>query len=37
MKDMVFFFQMSFFKKGFELVSKKMDNFISSVSNMTQR
>uniref|UniRef100_A0A3Q0QZ54 Adaptor protein, phosphotyrosine interacting with PH domain and leucine zipper 2 n=1 Tax=Amphilophus citrinellus TaxID=61819 RepID=A0A3Q0QZ54_AMPCI len=28
--------QISFFKKGFELVSKKMDSFISSVSNMTQ-
>uniref|UniRef100_A0A4W6DK41 BAR domain-containing protein n=1 Tax=Lates calcarifer TaxID=8187 RepID=A0A4W6DK41_LATCA len=29
--------QISFFKKGIELVSKKMDNFLSSVSNMTQR
>uniref|UniRef100_A0A8D3CY58 DCC-interacting protein 13-beta n=1 Tax=Scophthalmus maximus TaxID=52904 RepID=A0A8D3CY58_SCOMX len=28
--------QISFFKKGIELVSKKMDNFLSSVSNMTQ-
>uniref|UniRef100_A0A146Z399 DCC-interacting protein 13-beta n=1 Tax=Fundulus heteroclitus TaxID=8078 RepID=A0A146Z399_FUNHE len=28
--------QISFFKKGLELVSKKMDNFLSSVSNMTQ-
>ncbi|XP_059190646.1 DCC-interacting protein 13-beta isoform X2 [Centropristis striata] len=28
--------QISFFKKGVELVSKKMDNFLSSVSNMTQ-
>ncbi|XP_061533988.1 DCC-interacting protein 13-beta isoform X3 [Phycodurus eques] len=25
-----------FFKKGLELVSKKLDNFLSSVSNMTQ-
>lgn len=29
--------QISFFKKGIELVSKKMDNFLSSVSTMTQR
>uniref|UniRef100_A0A3Q1ETX9 Adaptor protein, phosphotyrosine interacting with PH domain and leucine zipper 2 n=1 Tax=Acanthochromis polyacanthus TaxID=80966 RepID=A0A3Q1ETX9_9TELE len=28
--------QTSFFKKGIELVSKKMDSFLSSVSNMTQ-
>ncbi|XP_060932121.1 DCC-interacting protein 13-beta [Limanda limanda] len=28
--------QISFFKKGIELVSKKMDNFLSSVSTMTQ-
>ncbi|XP_038561118.1 DCC-interacting protein 13-beta [Micropterus salmoides] len=28
--------QISFFKKGVELVSKKMDNFLSSVSSMTQ-
>ncbi|XP_042079102.1 DCC-interacting protein 13-beta [Haplochromis burtoni] len=28
--------QISFFKKGFELVSKKMDCFLASVSNMTQ-
>ncbi|KAM6937231.1 DCC-interacting protein 13-beta [Xenentodon cancila] len=28
--------QISFFKKGIEQVSKKMDNFLSSVSNMTQ-
>uniref|UniRef100_A0A669DUV0 Adaptor protein, phosphotyrosine interacting with PH domain and leucine zipper 2 n=1 Tax=Oreochromis niloticus TaxID=8128 RepID=A0A669DUV0_ORENI len=28
--------QISFFKKGFELVSKKMDSFLASVSNMTQ-
>uniref|UniRef100_A0A8P4KPL9 DCC-interacting protein 13-beta n=1 Tax=Dicentrarchus labrax TaxID=13489 RepID=A0A8P4KPL9_DICLA len=28
--------QISFFKKGIELVSKKMDSFLSSVSNMTQ-
>ncbi|XP_044048810.1 DCC-interacting protein 13-beta isoform X1 [Siniperca chuatsi] len=28
--------QISFFKKGIELVSKKMDNFLSSVSSMTQ-
>ncbi|KAJ4938562.1 hypothetical protein JOQ06_003175, partial [Pogonophryne albipinna] len=28
--------QIRFFKKGIELVSKKMDNFLSSVSNMTQ-
>uniref|UniRef100_A0A8C9YDM0 Adaptor protein, phosphotyrosine interacting with PH domain and leucine zipper 2 n=1 Tax=Sander lucioperca TaxID=283035 RepID=A0A8C9YDM0_SANLU len=28
--------QISFFKKGIDLVSKKMDNFLSSVSNMTQ-
>ncbi|TKS73689.1 DCC-interacting protein 13-beta [Collichthys lucidus] len=28
--------QISFFKKGVELVSKKMDNFLSSVSHMTQ-
>ncbi|XP_019934530.1 DCC-interacting protein 13-beta [Paralichthys olivaceus] len=28
--------QISFFKKGVELVSKKMDNFLSSVSTMTQ-
>ncbi|XP_054475655.1 DCC-interacting protein 13-beta isoform X2 [Anoplopoma fimbria] len=28
--------QIGFFKKGIELVSKKMDNFLSSVSNMTQ-
>ncbi|XP_058500753.1 DCC-interacting protein 13-beta [Solea solea] len=28
--------QISFFKKGIELVSKKMDNFLSSVSKMTQ-
>ncbi|XP_076588456.1 DCC-interacting protein 13-beta [Chaetodon auriga] len=28
--------QISFFKKGIELVSKKMDMFLSSVSNMTQ-
>ncbi|XP_038136355.1 DCC-interacting protein 13-beta [Cyprinodon tularosa] len=28
--------QINFFKKGLELVSKKMDNFLSSVSNMTQ-
>ncbi|XP_028286363.1 DCC-interacting protein 13-beta [Parambassis ranga] len=28
--------QISFFKKGLELVSKKMDMFLSSVSNMTQ-
>ncbi|KAM9854529.1 DCC-interacting protein 13-beta [Aulostomus maculatus] len=28
--------QISFFKKGIELVSKKMDNFLSSVANMTQ-
>ncbi|XP_056271765.1 DCC-interacting protein 13-beta [Pseudoliparis swirei] len=27
--------QISFFKKGIALVSKKMDNFLSSVSNMT--
>ncbi|KAM4618830.1 DCC-interacting protein 13-beta [Polymixia lowei] len=27
--------QISFFKKGMELVSKKMDSFLSSVSNMT--
>uniref|UniRef100_A0A672ZR06 PID domain-containing protein n=1 Tax=Sphaeramia orbicularis TaxID=375764 RepID=A0A672ZR06_9TELE len=28
--------QISFFKKGIELVSKKMDNFLASVSKMTQ-
>uniref|UniRef100_A0A667XQI9 Adaptor protein, phosphotyrosine interacting with PH domain and leucine zipper 2 n=1 Tax=Myripristis murdjan TaxID=586833 RepID=A0A667XQI9_9TELE len=28
--------QVSFFKKGMELVSKKMESFLSSVSNMTQ-
>uniref|UniRef100_A0A8C7ZZR3 Adaptor protein, phosphotyrosine interacting with PH domain and leucine zipper 2 n=1 Tax=Oryzias sinensis TaxID=183150 RepID=A0A8C7ZZR3_9TELE len=28
--------QISFFKKGIELVSKKMDTFLSSVSNMMQ-
>ncbi|KAM4734382.1 DCC-interacting protein 13-beta isoform 2-T2 [Anableps anableps] len=28
--------QISFFKKGLELVSKKMESFLSSVSNMTQ-
>ncbi|XP_037538954.1 DCC-interacting protein 13-beta [Nematolebias whitei] len=28
--------QISFFKKGIELVSKKMENFLSSVSKMTQ-
>uniref|UniRef100_A0A665X884 DCC-interacting protein 13-beta n=1 Tax=Echeneis naucrates TaxID=173247 RepID=A0A665X884_ECHNA len=28
--------QISFFKKGIELVSKKMDSFLSSVSTMTQ-
>ncbi|RVE71585.1 hypothetical protein OJAV_G00053240 [Oryzias javanicus] len=28
--------QISFFKKGIELVSKKMDSFLSSVSNMMQ-
>nr|XP_057931700.1 DCC-interacting protein 13-beta [Doryrhamphus excisus] len=28
--------QVSFFKKGLELVSKKMDSFLSSVTNMTQ-
>lgn len=28
--------QISFFKKGIELVSKKMDTFLASVSNMTQ-
>ncbi|CAN9498962.1 unnamed protein product [Ophioblennius macclurei] len=28
--------QISFFKKGIELVSKKMDNFLSSVSKTTQ-
>ncbi|XP_077373499.1 DCC-interacting protein 13-beta isoform X1 [Festucalex cinctus] len=28
--------QVLFFKKGLELVSKKLDNFLSSVSNMTQ-
>lgn len=28
--------QINFFKKGIELVSKKMDSFLSSVSNMTQ-
>uniref|UniRef100_A0A3Q3ND75 Adaptor protein, phosphotyrosine interacting with PH domain and leucine zipper 2 n=1 Tax=Mastacembelus armatus TaxID=205130 RepID=A0A3Q3ND75_9TELE len=28
--------QISFFKKGIELVSKKMDNFLTSVSKMTQ-
>ncbi|XP_077452196.1 DCC-interacting protein 13-beta isoform X1 [Stigmatopora argus] len=28
--------QVVFFKKGLELVSKKIDNFLSSVSNMTQ-
>lgn len=28
--------QTTFFKKGIELVSKKMDSFLSSVSNMTQ-
>ncbi|KAM9351579.1 DCC-interacting protein 13-beta [Symphorus nematophorus] len=28
--------QISFFKKGIELVSKKMDSFLSSVSKMTQ-
>ncbi|XP_061629666.1 DCC-interacting protein 13-beta [Phyllopteryx taeniolatus] len=28
--------QVIFFKKGLELVSKKLDNFLSSVSNMTQ-
>ncbi|KAF7659391.1 hypothetical protein LDENG_00298390 [Lucifuga dentata] len=28
--------QISFFKKGIELVSKKMDSFLSSVSSMTQ-
>uniref|UniRef100_A0A3Q4N301 Adaptor protein, phosphotyrosine interacting with PH domain and leucine zipper 2 n=1 Tax=Neolamprologus brichardi TaxID=32507 RepID=A0A3Q4N301_NEOBR len=28
--------QISFMKKGFELVSKKMDSFLASVSNMTQ-
>ncbi|XP_068595278.1 DCC-interacting protein 13-beta [Brachionichthys hirsutus] len=28
--------QISFFKKGIELVSKKMENFLCSVSNMTQ-
>ncbi|XP_034031968.1 DCC-interacting protein 13-beta [Thalassophryne amazonica] len=28
--------QVSFFKKGIDLVSKKMDNFLSSVSRMTQ-
>ncbi|XP_061825592.1 DCC-interacting protein 13-beta [Nerophis lumbriciformis] len=28
--------QVSFFKKGLEHVSKKMDSFLSSVSNMTQ-
>ncbi len=30
-------FQISFFKKGIELVSKKMDNFLTSVSKMTQK
>uniref|UniRef100_A0A7N6BQC2 Adaptor protein, phosphotyrosine interaction, PH domain and leucine zipper containing 2 n=1 Tax=Anabas testudineus TaxID=64144 RepID=A0A7N6BQC2_ANATE len=29
--------QISFFKKGIELVSKKMDSFLNSVSKMTQR
>ncbi|XP_020774798.1 DCC-interacting protein 13-beta [Boleophthalmus pectinirostris] len=28
--------QINFFKKGIELVSKKMDNFLTSVSKMTQ-
>ncbi|TNN00358.1 DCC-interacting protein 13-beta [Takifugu flavidus] len=28
--------QIGFFKKGIELVSKKMDSFLNSVSNMTQ-
>ncbi|XP_049330331.1 DCC-interacting protein 13-beta [Astyanax mexicanus] len=28
--------QISFFKKGMELVSKKMDSFLASVTNMTQ-
>ncbi|KAK2917618.1 DCC-interacting protein 13-beta isoform X2 [Channa argus] len=28
--------QISFFKKGIELVSKKMDSFLNSVSNMTE-
>ncbi|XP_077567171.1 DCC-interacting protein 13-beta [Stigmatopora nigra] len=28
--------QVVFFKKGLEMVSKKIDNFLSSVSNMTQ-
>lgn len=30
-------FQIGFFKKGIELVSKKMDNCISSVSKNTQK
>lgn len=29
--------QISFFKKGIELVSKKMDCFLASVSTMTQK
>ncbi|CAL1594338.1 unnamed protein product [Knipowitschia caucasica] len=28
--------QINFYKKGIELVSKKMDNFLTSVSKMTQ-
>lgn len=33
----VFMLQIGFFKKGTELVSKKMDSFLNSVSNMTQK
>lgn len=33
----VFMLQIGFFKKGIELVSKKMDSFLNSVSNMTQK
>lgn len=32
-----FVLQIGFFKKGIELVSKKMDSFLNSVSNMTQK